>query len=72
MVGFPARVGKIEGLAGLVEEIDSPSFATSAGLILYGSMQGGQGELHIPVLSGNLPFKGLVQKGIDLVKSFLP
>lgn len=72
VLGFPARVGKIEGLGGLVEEIDSPIFATSAGLILYGAMQGGQGELHIPVLSGNLPFKGLVQKGIDLVKSFLP
>ena len=72
VLGFPARVGKIEGLGGLVEEIDSPTFATSAGLILYGAMQGGGGELHIPVLSGNLPFKGFVQKAVDLVKSFLP
>lgn len=72
VLGFPARVGKIEGLEGLVEEIDSPTFATSAGLILYGSTQGGQGELRIPVLSGNLPFKGVVQRGIALIKSFLP
>lgn len=72
VLGLPARVGKIEGLSGLVEEIDSPSFATAAGLILYGAQQGSSGEIHIPVLSGNLSFKGVFQKGIDLVKSFLP
>ncbi len=72
VLGFPARIGKIEGLAGLVEEIDSPTFATASGLILYGASAGGQSELHIPVLSNALPLKGLVQKGIDLVKSFLP
>ncbi len=72
VLGFPARVGNIEGLSGLVEEIDSPLFASAAGLILYGATQGPQGQLHIPVLSGNLPIKGIIQKGIDLVKSFLP
>lgn len=72
VLGFPARIGKIDGIGGLVEEIDSPSFATAAGLILYGASQGGRGELHIPVLSGSLPLKGLVQKGIDIIKSFLP
>lgn len=72
VLGFPARVGVIEGLAGLVEEIDSPGFASAAGLILYGSSQSPQREMHIPMLSGNLPIKGVIQKGIDLVKSFLP
>ncbi len=72
VLGFPARVGNIEGLSGLVEEIDSPLFASSAGLILYGATQGSQGQLHLPVLSGSLPIKGMIQKGIDLVKSFLP
>lgn len=72
VLGFPARIGTIEGLAGLVEEIDSPAFAAAAGLILYGSTQGAQGQLRLPVLSGSLPFKGMIQKGIDLVKSFLP
>ena len=72
VLGFPARVGQIEGLSGLIEEIDSPAFAAAAGLILYGSTQGGQGQLRLPVLSGGLPFKGMIQKGIDLVKSFLP
>lgn len=72
VLGFPARAGQIEGLAGLVEEIDSPSFATPAGLILYGATQSSQGQIHISVLSGGLPIKGMIQKGIELIKSFLP
>ena len=58
VLGFPARVGKIEGLGGLVDEI--------------GVSQKSGGEVRIPVLSGSLPFKGILQKGIALVKSFLP
>lgn len=72
VLGFPARIGKIEGIGGLVEEIESPTFASAAGLILYGTSQGGGGELHIPVFSGTLPLRGILQKGIDLIKSFLP
>src|SRR3972149_7158425 len=59
VLGFPARIGQIEGLGGLVAEIDSPSYATAAGLILYGAIQGPQGQLRIPVLSGSLPLKGI-------------
>lgn len=73
VLGFPARVGKIEGLSGLVEEIDSPAFASAAGLILYGvSQKGSSREIRLPVLSGSLPLKGYLQKGIALIKSFLP
>ncbi len=72
VLGFPARIGQIEGLFGMIEEIDSPTFASAAGLILYGASQGTRGEIHLPVLSGNLPLKGMIQKGISLIKSFLP
>jgi cell division protein FtsA len=72
VLGFPARVGKIEGLSGLIDEIDSPAFASAAGLILYGSKESSQGDRKMPVFSKNLPIKGLVSKGIDFVKSFLP
>ncbi|MDO8638460.1 MAG: cell division protein FtsA [Candidatus Daviesbacteria bacterium] len=72
VLGFPARLGKIEGLGGLIDEIDSPAFATAAGLIIYGVSQGEQGQIRIPMLSGSLPIRGMIQKGIDLVKSFLP
>lgn len=72
VLGFPARIGKIESLYGMIDEIDSPQFATAAGLILYGSHQSPHSELRIPVLSKNLPIKNVIQKGIDLFKSFLP
>ncbi len=35
VLGFSARIGKVEGFSGLSEEIDSPVFATASGLILY-------------------------------------
>lgn len=72
VLGFPARVGQIEGLAGLIEEIDSPAYSAAAGLILYGASQSTEKNIHLPVLSGSLPIRGMIQKGIDLVKSFLP
>lgn len=72
VLGFPARIGKIEGLGGLIDEIGSPSFAAAAGLVLYGSNQYDKGEMRIPVFAKNLPIKGLVQKGVDWVKSLLP
>src|SRR3989338_11084187 len=72
VLGFPARLGQIDGLSGLIEEIDSPSFASSAGLILYGTSQDSGSEMRLPVLSGSMPFRGMIQKGIALVKSFLP
>ena len=72
VLGFPARLGVIEGLSGLVEEIDSPSYASAAGLILYGATQKSGGEMRLPVLSGSLPIRGMIQKGISLIKSLLP
>lgn len=72
VLGFPARLGKIEGLAGLIDEIDSPSFSTAAGLILYGVRSQGGSEMSLPVLGKGLPLKAVTQKIADLVKSFLP
>lgn len=72
VIGYPARIGKIESLQGLTDEINSPSFATAAGLILYGAKTGGDFELRLPVLAKSLPFKDIIQRGVDLFKSFLP
>lgn len=72
VLGYPARLGKNEGLAGLSDEIDSPVFATSAGLIYYGANTGMGGQFSLPVLSKSLPIKEVIQRGIDLFKSFLP
>ena len=72
VIGFPARIGKISRLSGMVDEVDSPQFATAAGLILYGVAQSQRGEYRLPVLASNLPIKGVLQKGVNWVKSLLP
>lgn len=72
ILGFPARVGQIEGLSGLIEEIDSPSFSAGAGLIFYGATQLEEGNIRLPVLSGSIPIKNMIQKAVTLIKSFLP
>jgi cell division protein FtsA len=62
---FPARIGKIESLGGLVDEISSPAFATAAGLILYGSKtQTKNGK--------SFPIRTLFNKVTNLIKSLLP
>lgn len=72
VLGFPARIGKTEDLTGLIDEIDSPAFATAAGLVIYGSRMVGAGEISLPVLGKGLPLKAVTQKVADLLKSFLP
>lgn len=72
ILGFPARLGKIEGFMGLTDEIESPSFATAAGLILYGVRSAGDTQMSLPVLGSGLPIKQMTQKVTDLIKSFLP
>ncbi len=73
VLGFPARLGKIDGFVGLTDEIDSPAFATVSGLILYGARGVlPQGEMSLPMLGKGLPIKAVTQKVTDLLKSFLP
>ncbi len=71
-LAMPARVGNIEGLSGLIDEIDSPAFAAGAGLLLYGVSNTSEGELKIPVLAKSLQIPTVIQKGISWVKSLLP
>lgn len=72
VLGFPARLGKIESFIGLTDEVESPSFASAAGLVLYGAKQSSSSELNLPVLGKGLPIKAVTQKITDLIKSFLP
>ncbi len=72
VLGYPARLGRIEGLVGMTDEIDSPSFASAAGLILYAAKEMGGAQFSLPVLAKGLPIKEVFQRGIDLVKSLLP
>ncbi len=72
ILGFPARMGKVEGFTGLIDEIDSPSYAAAAGLLLYGAHSGPSEKMNMPVLGNGLPIKQMTQKVTDLIKSFLP
>lgn len=72
ILGFPSRVGKIEEFVGLTDEIDSPAFATAAGLILYGAKTQTTTESTLPVIGKALPIKAVTQKLGNIIKSFLP
>ena len=76
-LSMPTRIGVPKGLYGLVDEIETPAYAASMGLILYGLKTGTPkpsrpGLPHFTPRLGKLPGKGLVNKLIDLAKSFLP
>lgn len=63
-------------ISGLIDEIMSPAYATSVGLLLYGAKSGknetGRGFAGFVRLGGKFQVKGIAGKVIDLVKSFLP
>jgi len=73
---LPTRVGNPAGLSGLVEEIGSPAYAATVGLILYGAGKkneyGGNKKSALDQLTKKLPFKGFLDRAIEFVKSFLP
>lgn len=75
-LAMPVHIGVPRKITGLIDEIMTPAYTTSVGLLLYGA-QGGEVE------SGNVfggfgkigekvQIKGLAGKVIDLVKSFMP
>jgi cell division protein FtsA len=74
-LAMPVHIGVPHSITGLVDEILTPAYAASFGLLLYGikadkdegPMFGGFGKI-----SDRIQIKGLVGKVIDLVKSFLP
>lgn len=69
-LGMPVRIGMPTGATGLVDEIASPAYAASLGLVIYGaSFQ--QEEVRLPLV-GRIEIKGLVTKGLGLLKSILP
>lgn len=76
-LSLPARVGSPKGLTGLVEEIQTPAFATVTGLILFGLRHEQEKDscARFSGLSGvvsRLPGKGAVNRALQLLKSLLP
>ncbi len=76
-LAMPVRIGVPTNITGLVDEILTPAYATSVGLIHYGARQASdltsQPILNrITKLTGRLPVKGILGKIIDTLKPFLP
>ncbi len=76
-LAMPVRIGKPEGLSGLVDDIQSPDYAVAAGLILYRTKEESERAPVFPLgrlgkgLS-KIGGKGIAGKFVDLIKSFLP
>lgn len=76
-LAMPVRIGMPTKISGLIDEIMSPSYATSVGLLHYGAKipsTSNQPQFFgkMGKLTGKLPVKGLLGKVIDALKPFLP
>lgn len=78
MLSLPARLGKPLGVAGLIDEIEDPSFAAAVGLVIYGARSEAKG-IKSPWFSRDflsrferIPVKGLVSRVGEVVKKLLP
>jgi cell division protein FtsA len=83
VLSLPARIGAPKGVTGLIDEIDTPSYAGAVGLILYGSHEdrgsessswssGGFMSKFPHLNTPNLPVRGLIDRAGDIFKKLLP
>jgi len=75
VVGLPIRLGSPKGVTGLVDEILSPEFSATVGLILYGRKNimktGSEGDGFSSLLRG-FTFKKPINSLRELFKQFIP
>lgn len=75
MLAMPVRIGKPINIKGIIDEIQSPSFATAVGLAVYGRNIETQGKLpfgfELPQIP-NIAITKQVTKIVAFIKSFLP
>lgn len=76
VVGLPARIGRPEGLVGLVDEVLYPPYAAVAGLLIYGQLSSTAKErVNLKDFSRifrDFSFKVSIKRVVDLFKSFIP
>jgi cell division protein FtsA len=77
-LGLPVRISYPTGVTGLIDDLNSPVFASSVGLLIYGAKHA-EVPAHGIAFSGKfetafqkLPFKNLAIKVVELIKSLLP
>jgi cell division protein FtsA len=76
VLGLPTRTGKPEQLVGLVGEVNSPAFATSVGLLVYGRKQGAgesmSRKINLGEIFRDLKLGRLAQKLLGFLRKLLP
>jgi cell division protein FtsA len=72
ILSVPVRIGVPKGVAGLIDDIITPSFATSIGLLLYGAKAHPAENLTSFAKKMKLPSVGIFGKIIDSIKNLLP
>ena len=76
VIGLPARIGRPQGITGLVDEVLYPQHATGVGLLLYGVNDVDEAQKidfkKFDKILKNLSFKQSYKKVVDLFKSFIP
>ncbi len=75
-LAMPVHIGVPKKITGLIDEIMTPAYTTSVGLLLYGA-RGSEAETGnvfggFSKIGERVQIKGLAGKVIDLVKSFMP
>ncbi len=77
-LGLPVRIANPKEVGGIVDELLTPDFASSVGLILYGINQQRASSVlphrmfDLGKLRGKLPIKGAVQRLGEVLKPLLP
>ncbi len=76
-LSMPVRIGSPKKIIGLIDDVKSPAFATTTGLLVFGRQAEGGirervGLKKISQIANKIPIKGLATKVSDLLKSFLP
>jgi len=75
VLALPVRIGYPTKISGLVDDITTPAFASSVGLILYADKQNYPAKFSFPKMGKiieKIPVKSGFSKAIQLIKSFLP
>lgn len=75
ILNMQARIAMPSGLAGLVDEINTPEYSTVAGLLIMSDNAEGvpsRTTFKIPKFSGKFSASPVMKKVVDFIKSFLP
>lgn len=75
VLGLQSRIGVPKGLSGLIDEINTPEYATVTGLLLIANQNNSNTDsssVSLPKLNLKLPSALSLKKIIEFIKSFLP